>query len=120
MDIEQLKLIISAITGLAGETKTVLIWYFVVTFVSKFIGWGLVAWVVVYVVKKITSLIYKGISSSVGDSLSARNEVRLSIYRAWLYGGENDKDGITHEEYTKANALFKFSNVDPGELSEDE
>lgn len=99
MDIEQLKLIISAIQGVAGDARTALIWWMVIQFAMWVGGWSLLAGVVVYIVKTIATIVRKSMEPVEEAEKNYRKRVLLEAYRAWIWSDDNGKTGISYDEY---------------------
>ena len=57
MDIEQLKLIIEAVKGLAGDTKQVVIWYLIFIAAKQIIFYGFWVFLTVFVVPRLFKVI---------------------------------------------------------------
>lgn len=104
MDIEQLKLIIDAIKGLAGDTKQVAIVYFAFVIGKTLLGYGTGIFVVWFLGTKVYALIIKIVLKSPDNiQLSLRNAALEACWRAWLFNDANipDAKGVTPDEWAK-------------------
>lgn len=90
MDIEQLKLIIDAVKGLAGDTKQVVIWYIIFIAAKQIIFYGFWIFLTVFIVPKLVKLIRDA------NALPGGAVWDIKYASGRLY----DREAISREEFT--------------------
>jgi large-conductance mechanosensitive channel len=107
VNIEELKLIIEAVKGLAGDTKEAVIWYLVARFGSSLITDLLIVGMVVFV----AILAYKAFLAKHEKERKETplEEFNRAVTRLWLYAEEDVPKGEAHRLYTTTKKWLEES-----------